>query len=71
MNPVSTAPTNKTVWALVATEFEVTSFWTIAEYNGSEWVGLSPWDEHPSYTTFEDLNWTVKGWTELVAPPAP
>lgn len=67
---IEEAPNNITIWAWIETD-EGKWFWSLAEKNGDDWVGVTAWDEHSNHNSFYDYGWKVLGWKKLEQPEAP
>lgn len=68
MKPISETPKYKIVWAFVQDNVTGHTFWTLAEFNGSDWVGVQAWDAHQNHNTFEYYDWVVMGWEDVTEP---
>ena len=68
MKQLHEVPKNKIIWVYVWAQKSNDYFWTLGSYNGSEWVGISAWDDHPNHNTFLDYELHPLGWEELVEP---
>lgn len=68
MKPVNTAPKHAIIWAFVKDDITDNHFWTLAVFDGGDWVGVTEWDESPNENTFEYYDWIVLGWETLEEP---